>query len=92
LLRPLRSGFETQGKAYILGAYKILILYATKYPGEHAPAWSTVEELFKKEGYTGRKKRKTGYRHGWRRKRRTMCGRLISKGGGGRGVERNVCR
>jgi transposase InsO family protein len=39
------------------GAYKILTLYAAKYPGEQAPARSTVEELFKKEGYTGRKKR-----------------------------------
>jgi transposase len=39
------------------GAYKILTLYAGKYPGEHALARSTVEELFKKEDCTGRKKR-----------------------------------
>jgi transposase InsO family protein len=39
------------------GAYKILTVYATKYPGEHAPARSTVEALFKKEGCTGKKKR-----------------------------------
>jgi transposase len=39
------------------GAYKIMTLYANKYPGEHVPARSTIEDLFKKEGYTGKKKR-----------------------------------
>jgi transposase InsO family protein len=39
------------------GAYKILTLYKNKHPGEHAPARSTVEELFKKEGYTSMKRR-----------------------------------
>jgi transposase InsO family protein len=39
------------------GAYKILTLYAGKYPGERVPARSTVEELFKREGYTGTKRR-----------------------------------
>jgi hypothetical protein len=40
-------------------------VYATKYPGAYALERSTVEELFRKEGYTGRKKRrrnKTGER------------------------------
>jgi hypothetical protein len=30
--------------------------YANKYPGEHAPARSTIEDLFKKAGYPGKKK------------------------------------
>ncbi|MDR1219757.1 MAG: integrase core domain-containing protein [Treponema sp.] len=48
---------KLKGKHKYWGAYKILTLYAGKYPGEHAPARSAVEALFKKEGYTGRKKR-----------------------------------
>jgi transposase len=39
------------------GAYKIQTLYAKKHPGEHVPARSTIEELFRKEGYTGKRKR-----------------------------------
>jgi hypothetical protein len=42
------------------GAYKILTLYATKYPDEYISARSTVEELFKKEGYTGKKSGRAG--------------------------------
>jgi len=39
------------------GAKKITVLYERKYPGEHAPCRSTIEELFKREGFT-KKKRK----------------------------------
>ena len=39
------------------GAYKILTVYTTKYPEAYALARSAVEELFRKERYTGRKKR-----------------------------------
>jgi hypothetical protein len=79
------------------GAYKIRTLYAAKYPGEHTPARSAVEELLKRRdtpaGKSGQgKRRKTGCRRGWRRKSRRMCGRLITKGGGGRGRASSVCR
>jgi transposase InsO family protein len=39
------------------GAYKILTLYQKKHPDAYVPARSTVEDLFKREGYTGKKKR-----------------------------------
>ena len=48
------------------GAKKIRVLYERKYPGAYVPARSTIEELFKREGYT----RKT------RRRRAKNCGRI----------------
>jgi hypothetical protein len=39
------------------GAHKILTLYKNKHPGAGTPERSTVEELFKREGYTGTKRR-----------------------------------
>jgi transposase InsO family protein len=40
------------------GAKKIMTIYSRKYPDEHIPARSTVEELFKKEGLTTKRKRR----------------------------------
>jgi len=39
------------------GAKKIMVLYARKYPNEYVPCRSTVEELFKREGLTKKKRR-----------------------------------
>jgi transposase InsO family protein len=39
------------------GAKKIMVIYMKKYPSEYIPARSTVEELFKREGYTKKKRR-----------------------------------
>jgi transposase InsO family protein len=40
------------------GAKKILALYKKKYPQAHTPARSTVEDLFKREGYTKKRRRR----------------------------------
>ena len=40
------------------GAKKIMVLYSRKYPGEHIPSRSTIEDLFKREGLTRKKKRR----------------------------------
>jgi transposase InsO family protein len=39
------------------GAYKIVVLYKNKHQGAYAPSASTVYELFKREGYTQKRKR-----------------------------------
>jgi transposase InsO family protein len=39
------------------GAKKIMVLYERKYPGEYIPCRSTIEELFKREGFTKKKRR-----------------------------------
>jgi transposase InsO family protein len=39
------------------GAYKILTIYKNKHGGEYAPCRSTVDELFKREGYTEKRRR-----------------------------------
>ena len=44
------------------GAKKIMVLYERKYPGEYIPCRSTIEELFKREGLT-KKKRKRASRN-----------------------------
>jgi len=40
------------------GAKKIQELFKRKYPGEYVPCRSTIEELFKREGLTKRKRRR----------------------------------
>jgi transposase InsO family protein len=39
------------------GAKKIQVVYQRKYPGEHVPCRSTIEDLFKREGLTKKKRR-----------------------------------
>jgi transposase len=39
------------------GAKKILVKYMELYPGKHVPARSTIEELFKREGFTKKQRR-----------------------------------
>ena len=60
-----KTDFQTQNRLLQLkrkhmawGAKKIMVLYERKYPGEYIPARSTVEELFKREGYTKKKRRR----------------------------------
>jgi transposase InsO family protein len=40
------------------GAKKIMVMYSRKYPDEHLPCRSTIEELFKREGLTKTKRRR----------------------------------
>ena len=40
------------------GAKKIHALYVKKYPGEYAPCRSTIEDIFKREGFTGKRRRR----------------------------------
>jgi transposase InsO family protein len=40
------------------GAKKILVKYTQVYPGQYAPSRSTIEELFKREGYTKKQRRR----------------------------------
>jgi transposase len=51
------------------GAKKIQALYGRKYPGEYAPGRSTIEELFKREGLTRKR----------RRRRAKDCGRIQAR-------------
>jgi transposase InsO family protein len=43
------------------GAKKIQALYQKKYPGEHVPSRNTFEEIFKREGFTKKRRRKAAY-------------------------------
>jgi transposase InsO family protein len=51
------------------GAKKIQTLYGRKYPGEYVPCRSTIEELFKREGLTRKR----------RRRRAKECGRIQAR-------------
>lgn len=39
------------------GAKKIYVLYKKKYPNDHVPCRSTIEEIFKRHGFTRKKRR-----------------------------------
>ena len=66
---PNKTSLEIQKKLLDIkkkhtawGSKKIIARYMKKYPGEYVPSRSTVEELFKREGYT-KKRRKRKSRH-----------------------------
>jgi transposase InsO family protein len=40
------------------GAKKIHALYMKKYSGEYVPCTSTIEEIFKREGFTSKRRRR----------------------------------
>jgi hypothetical protein len=56
------------------GAKKITVLYERKYSGDYVPCRSTIEELFKLEGLTKRK-RKAANRNSTIMQKRTKPGK-----------------
>jgi transposase InsO family protein len=56
--KTLRRILRIKRRYKYWGAKKIQTLYQRKYPGEHVPSRNTFEEIFRREGFTKRRRRR----------------------------------
>ena len=59
--KTLRRIVRLKKRYKLWGAKKIHSLYMKKYPGEYVPSRGTIEEIFKREGFTRKRRRRVVY-------------------------------